>query len=521
MSEILKQFKSARRVSTPLIAIRTPDPAATMQTIISGLNGSAPAIIAWDIARGIHWKNEAGLKAVWFDLLQKPETEPVPKTDAELAELQAQIGPLTQNPFEALVMALRLPQKAMMFMANIQSIVKDNAPVIQAIWNMRDVFKQNRRTLVMTCPDVSFPAELNQDVLVLDEPLPTQAELGEIVKDQYEAASLPPESLPDDVLAKAVDALSGLAAFPAEQVTAMSLKKDGVDLGDLWDRKRALINATPGLSVNRSGETFDDIGGCDNAKKFFRQVIEGAEPPRAVVFIDEIEKMFGGSGADTSGVSQGFLGTMLSYMQDNACNGSILVGPPGAAKSAISKAVGNTAGIPTIAFDMNGMKGSLVGQSEQTLRNALKVVTAVSQRRALFIATCNAISSLPPELRRRFTMGTFFFDLPTQREREQIWCLYMAKYRIDGQEMPEDSGWTGAEIKQCCYLAYNLKCSLKDAAQFIVPVARSAADQIKKLRTEASGRFISASYPGVYQFEARAAAQDATGARRIELDDAA
>ncbi|MGB7590439.1 MAG: hypothetical protein WBO19_04275, partial [Terriglobia bacterium] len=44
-------------------------------------------------------------------------------------------------------------------------------------------------------------------------------------------------------------------------------------------------------------------------------------------------------------------------------------------------------------------------------------IDAVSQGRMLFIATCNSIASLPPELRRRFTLGTFFFDLPTVDER--------------------------------------------------------------------------------------------------------
>jgi hypothetical protein len=33
-----------------------------------------------------------------------------------------------------------------------------------------------------------------------------------------------------------------------------------------------------------------------------------------------------------------------------------------------------------------------------------------------------------------------------------------------------------------------------------VPVARSAADQIERLRQQASGRFLSASQPGVYEF---------------------
>jgi SpoVK/Ycf46/Vps4 family AAA+-type ATPase len=125
---------------------------------------------------------------------------------------------------------------------------------------------------------------------------------------------------------------------------------------------------------------------------------------------------------------------------------------------------------------------------------------AVSQGRMLFIATCNSIASLPPELRRRFTLGTFFFDLPTEEEREIIWQIYFKKYGVTG-ELPNDEGWTGAEIKECCRKAHRLGMTLVQAAKYIVPVARSAAEQVKALRQMASGKFISASTPGVYQYQ--------------------
>ena len=50
--------------------------------------------------------------------------------------------------------------------------------------------------------------------------------------------------------------LLGLAAFPAEQVLAMSLSRTGLDLDQLWERKRQVIEQAPGLSVWRGGETF-------------------------------------------------------------------------------------------------------------------------------------------------------------------------------------------------------------------------------------------------------------------------
>src|SRR5829696_4154135 len=141
--------------------------------------------------------------------------------------------------------------------------------------------------------------------------------------------------------------------------------------------------------------------------------------------------------------------------------------------------------------DLSAMQSSLVGGSGERLRAALQVVDAIAQGKSLWIATCNSITSLPPELRRRFTLGTFFFDLPSVEEREAIWKIYLAKWGLDG-ERPNDEGWTGAEIRECCRKAWRLNLSLKESAEYIVPVSRSAADQIEALRRQASGRFLSA-----------------------------
>jgi SpoVK/Ycf46/Vps4 family AAA+-type ATPase len=203
-----------------------------------------------------------------------------------------------------------------------------------------------------------------------------------------------------------------------------------------------------------------------------------------------------------SGVKTEMTGTMLSWMQDRGADGTIFIGPPGAAKSAVAKAAGATAGIPTVAFDLSAMQSSLVGGSGERLRAALQVVDAISQGRSLWIATCNSITSLPPELRRRFTLGTFFFDLPSAEEREAIWNIYRKRWDLTG-ERPDDEGWTGAEIKECCRKAWRLKLSLHESAEYIVPVSRSAADQIEALRRQASGRFLSASQPGVFSSESR------------------
>ena len=141
----------------------------------------------------------------------------------------------------------------------------------------------------------------------------------------------------------------------------------------------------------------------------------------------------------------------------------------------------------------------------------------VTNGRSLWIATCNSIGTLPPELRRRFTLGTFF-DLPSPEERAKIWKIYVAKYGVSG-ELPDDDGWTGAEIKECCRKAYRLKSTLKESAEYLVPVSRSAADQIKALRqqaSESSSARLTLAYTSSRSPHRRRARDVRFGARRAE-----
>lgn len=503
---VTDSVRAARRSGVPLMVIRTADPSDTIKRIEAAVKpakaGTDPdPIVQWDVVRGA-----VGVNTIGGDSLSKALGE------AGIDQSN------TTNPTEFLSFSRALPKSTIIFMMNLHRFASEDIGCIQSLWNLRDEYKSKSKSVIGLCPNITLPAELSQDVLVMDEPLPTDAELKAIALDTYQSAQLAAPD--DDAMERIVDATLGLAAFPAEQSMAMSITRKGIDIAELWTRKQSVVEQTPGLSVWRGREKFADIGGCDNVKTFLRDVIAGNDAPRAIVFIDEIEKAIG-TGQDTSGVSQGMLGALLTWMQDNAATGCIFIGPPGAAKSAIAKATGNEAGIPTISLDMGAMKGSLVGESEQRFRTALKVVDAVSQNRALFIATCNSIGILPPELRRRFTFGTFYFELPDATERAAIWKIYRAKYGVPKSDagFSSDEGWTGAEIKQCCELSYRLKRALVDCANFIVPVSKSAADQITKLREQADGRFISASYPGPYKFRRAETTQPATK-RTINLEEA-
>jgi hypothetical protein len=264
-----------------------------------------------------------------------------------------------------------------------------------------------------------------------------------------------------------------------------------------------MVNDTPGLQVWSGAERFDTLGGLEQIKGLLRRILAGRQAPQTIVFLDEIEKALAGATGpvgDSSGVSQDALGCLLSHMQDRGAAGLIFVGPPGTAKSAVAKAAGAEGGIPTLRFDLGATKGSLVGESEQKVRQALKVIDAVSDGRGLWIATCNKVAVLPPELRRRFKFGTIFFDLPDEDERAAIWRIYRRKYDLPADDpLPADAGWTGAEVETCCQLAWQLRIPLREAAGYIVPVSQAAPEAIEELRRQAEGRYLSASSAGVYR----------------------
>ncbi|MBE3141430.1 MAG: AAA family ATPase [Thermoplasmata archaeon] len=477
-------LKAVRRAGVPLVAIETSDMQQTILNITNEMNGKAKEtpMLRWDVCRGLEGLNDEGKKF------------------SNGYDAQA-----TQNPKDCLLILAdnKLPERAIIFFENAHLYWKMEE-VLQATWNLRDILKGIGATLVMLCASVQLPAELKNDIITLTDTLPDDAEVTIIVDSILKDAKI--KKVEDKE--KIHDTLLGLSAFAAEQVLAMSIQKqDGetnIDRVGLWERKRKMIEQTPGLSVWRGGETFKDIGGYENVKSFMQSICKGNSAPRSIVFIDEIEKSMAGSQSDSSGVSQDYLRCLLTWMQDKKAAGIVFIGISGSGKSAIAKATGNEANIPTIAFDMGGMKNKFVGDSEGAIRTALQVVDAVSQGKCLFVTTCNSIGSLPPELRRRFSLGTFFFDIPDDKAKTKIWNIHLKKYGVTEKQkasFPNDAGWTGAEIENCCNISYRLNCTLTQAAKFIVPVTVSGKDRILQMSKDASGKYIDASKEGIYIYQ--------------------
>jgi len=491
-------INDARRVSTPLVAISTPDPAALTASLLLTLPPEV-AVVQWDIINGVVARNELGVEAA-SKMVGDQDTTP-------------------NNPTGCAVKANNLPPNSVLFLLQADRWLSNDQmghKFAMACWNLRDKFKSDRRTLVLLGHDMnSLPAELGGDTLQLDDQLPRKEEIRQIITDnvitqfnrsieRHNATVAPDQQRPVlDIeplqLSQAVDANLGLTAYQVEQFTAMALRGGGIDIRSLEDRKEKQIERTPGLSVFRQGSTFTDVGGCGPVKEEITSLMQSTKRHfQAVVWLDEIEKTGLGNTSDLSGVNSDAEGQILTYMEDHNPYAIVLVGVPGCGKSEIAKAAGATFNRPTIRFDLGGMKGSHVGESERYVREALRVTSAVTNDNGLWIATSNKVSNLSPALRSRFS-DVFFFDLPSRDELEVIWKIWLRKFSLDNQPLPDDAGWVGRNIKKCCEKAYLKGVTLLDAAKSIVAVAQSAADDIAELRSQASGRFLSASYHGVFR----------------------
>jgi hypothetical protein len=487
MHTLHEQLKAALRAATPLAGVSSYDPAATITDLATNVVPKDYAVIEWDHIRGLVPRNDLGTEAL-----------------TKIESLQTSV-----DPVEMLLMLEKMPARTVVFMINGQLFSKPDktSPAfIQAFWNLRDQFKVNNRMVVMVGTQIVLPIELQQDTLLLGEPLPSDGLLRAIVTGMCEDNEI---AIAEETVERAVDALRGLAAFPAEQAVAMSLTREGLDVEGLLERKRAIINQAPGLTVYEGGQKFDDLGGLHAIKERFKRIIEGKKRPRVIVWLDEIEKAMSGSDSgagDSSGTSQDQLGVLLSVMQDSQYDGSILFGVPGAAKSAFAKAVANEAGCLTVRLDLGAMKGQFVGQSEERIRHAMNVVNAVAgDGGAFFIATSNDMRAIKPELKRRFKKGIWFFDTPTPAERDRIWEIHIAKVFGEDQVRtmmhgrPEDDGWTGAEIETCVQTAWEEDVSLKEASRGIIPVTVAGAADIERMRAEADGKYSSVTHQGPYK----------------------
>lgn len=488
LTPLLKSVKQARKVSTPLVMIETSDPGATESAILQLEKGKYPTF-RWDSVRGLHGIGEASEEFL--------KNFPPTKGTAQME---------TRYPHVALSVCGKLEDHSIIFFHNLHEYVKE-PKVKQALWNLRDEFKVSHRCIFGLGVAFVLPAEIAGDCIVLDEPLPTREELDGVLDDHIEAAAKRNNVITLDPIARReiLDAIIGLPMYTADQCLALSTETAAIHIPRLWERKIKAIENNNGMRVWRGQpwDSLDNLREIDNVVAYVKELWE-ADAFGAIAFIDEGDKALAGGMSDysgDSGVAKDQIGTVLSYMEDTNALGLMLAGLTGCGKSQLVKALGATSRKPVIVFDLGGMKGGHVGESERTIRQNLKVLTATAggQGRILFMMTANQTVLFTPEVNRRFRKQ-FFFDIPKQNE--DIWEVWLRlcnidkdkddRQKIENFSLQPGKEWTGAEIKAACEEAAMLGKTITQVSRYTIPMSVAKADILKEMRSAASGHFLSA-----------------------------
>jgi len=107
MEEFTSAFHAARCVTTPLVAVRTADPASTTHFIIETLKQGRelPSLLGWDVVRGLY--------AIGRD------------SGEELARLLGERQAATIGPVDALLLAQQLGEDGLLLYSNAHRFWND------------------------------------------------------------------------------------------------------------------------------------------------------------------------------------------------------------------------------------------------------------------------------------------------------------------------------------------------------------------------------------------------------------
>jgi hypothetical protein len=385
--------------------------------------------------------------------------------------------------------------------------------------------RDNAQALIVITSEANVPAELAGHATVIEWPLPDREEIAAILDAAVDG--LPEElrvkAAPNGTRDSAIDAAIGLSGEEAQACYARSLVQHRrIDPATVAKEKKRIIARERVLEwYDPIPGGLDAVGGLDCLKEWLVS-----------------RKLAYSPAARAYGLP--------------APRGALLVGVPGCGKSLTAKAIATAWGVPLLRLDLGSLKSKFVGESEGNLRKALRVIEAIGrcvvwldeiekalagatqgaadggvssdalgsilswmQERsgeAFVIATANDATSLPPELLRKGRFDEIWsIDLPNRVERVEIAAAALRQHGRDPQriDLPrigdECEGFTGSEIAalvpDALYAAFadgEREIETRDllkAAGTIVPLSKTAAEKIARLREWAAARARPATTP--------------------------
>ena len=518
MADPLERLKILLSSSTPIVVMETVEEMRAVRLVRAACSSLSLATFEWSIASGlVRCGSEVG--------------ELVPETSFsavgpghDLSGAQGLYN--SKEPAQALSNLEAMSLEAAFVLKDFHRHMDD--PVV--VRRLRDVgqkFSTNRRTVIITAPSITIPAELGSLVEFLELPLPDKQRLRQII-DEMTVRVGKTRTLKRTLDAPGLDAMAnnlrGLTEEEAERAASQAIvTRYGITaetVTDVLQAKKEQLRHSGMLEFIDASENLSSVGGLDNLKRWLAQRRGtwedaarefGLEPPR----------------------------------------GAIILGVQGCGKSMCARAIAGEWKLPLVKFDTAAIFDKYIGETEKRIQKVFRVAEGLApcvfwidelekifagsgpdsasvdagvssrilaaflswmqdRKAPVFVAaTCNNVSALPPELIRKGRFDELFFvDLPNQAERKQIFAIHLKRRKRNPAEFDLDQvaaaarGYSGAEIEAAVqtalYAAFSSKQTvstqgLLDALKATVPLSVTRSEEIQELRAWASQRAVPAS----------------------------
>lgn len=426
-----------------------------------------------------------------------------------------------QNPLEVLAYILnskKSGEKNIFVLDDINNHI-DRDEVKLMFRKIAEATNNNTHAIILSSI-YRLPAELEKYITVLQIPLPKRNELGEVLDIVAKQSKV---ELKTNLRNRLIDAALGMTSMEADLAYCLASVKDGFDDKSPFtvsSEKEQIIRKSGILDYFPKNESLKDVGGMENLKEWLKK--------RQLAYDKE---------ARDWGLKEP--------------KGLLLLGVPGCGKSLIAKSIASSWNMPLLRLDVGKVFQGIVGSSEDNIRKAIATAEAVApcvlwideiekglsgvqssgatdggvtsrifstiltwmqEKTApvFVVATANNINQLPPELLRKGRFDEIFFvDLPSQKEKENIFSIHLQKNRQNVSSFALDilaqkaEGFNGAEIEECVkeamFTAYvesqesNIAPKLQmihilDAIKNTVPLSKTMEKQITDLRKFAVSR---------------------------------
>lgn len=418
---------------------------------------------------------------------------------------------------EVLAQIHEAPEFTVFLLKDFHPYMRDNR-VVRLLRDLAGRLRGRSQTLFLVSPSLTLPPELEKDVTVIEWPLPGVEEinqqLDEIVKSVGQNDKLDLTLTPEN-RELIVHSAQGLTADEIESAMARSLvEAKRFDVATIIEEKKQIVRKTGTLEFYPTEQGMSDVGGHDLLKEW----------------LDKRKNSFSEAAREFG----------IPYPK-----GVLLMGVQGCGKSLVAKAIANAYRLPMLKMDVGRIFGSLVGQSEENMRKAIRIAESLAPcvlwidelekgfagtgssgvsdsgttarvfstflswmqektKPVFLVATANDVTALPPELLRKGRFDeTFFIDLPDLADREEILRIHLNKRKRDPKKFKikqiaeATEGFSGAELEAVVvgslYHAFDkgrdvTTKDLLDEAKAQVPLSRMMAEDIALLRSWAEKR---------------------------------